>query len=236
MREHHGVAHSSALRDAGFSEQTVRRAVSSGRLLRIRRSWLISADCSTDRRAAATAGGRVTCVSAAKELGLWVPDTGNVHEAVASTASRVRSPGLDVHWAQGPVPVPARSAEEPLVNVLFHTARCLEPREAIAIWESAIRKQLTTAAELERIRWRSAAAATIASLASSLSDSELETRFVWIMREIGMPVRQQVWIDRHPVDALIGDRLIVQLDGFAHHQAADRRRDLEADARLTLLG
>src|SRR6218665_4224532 len=113
MREHHGVAHSSALRDAGFSEQTVRRAVSSGRLLRIRRSWLISADCSTDRRAAATAGGRVPCVSAAKELGLWVPATGNVHVAVASPASRVRSPGLDVHWAHTPLPLPPPNPKSP---------------------------------------------------------------------------------------------------------------------------
>ena len=33
-----------------------------------------------------------------------------------------------------------------------------------------------------------------------------------------------------------GARLVVQLDGFAHHQGADRRRDLRADARLVLLG
>ncbi|BDV30216.1 endonuclease domain-containing protein [Microbacterium terricola] len=34
-----------------------------------------------------------------------------------------------------------------------------------------------------------------------------------------------------------GDSLAIQLDGFAHHSsAADRRRDIEADARLVALG
>ncbi|WP_251444597.1 DUF559 domain-containing protein [Microbacterium sp. USTB-Y] len=57
------------------------------------------------------------------------------------------------------------------------------------------------------------------------------------MRQIGVRVRQQVWIDGHPVDILIGDRLIVQLDGFEHHRtAADRRRDIRADARLAVRG
>lgn len=49
-------------------------------------------------------------------------------------------------------------------------------------------------------------------------------------------MRQQVWVDGHPLDGLIGDRLAVQIDGFAFHQARDRRRDLRADARLALRG
>jgi len=39
------------------------------------------------------------------------------------------------------------------------------------------------------------------------------------------------------IDGVIGDCLLIQLDGFAFHSAAgDRRRDLEADARLALRG
>lgn len=236
MRQHNGVAHSTALRDAGYSDQTIRRAVRTGSLIRVRRSWLVSPRCSPDRRAAATAGGRITCVTAARELGLWIPETTGTHIAVAPTASRVTGVDLVVHWAQGPVRVPARSAEEPLLNILFQTARCLPPSDALAIWESAIRKRLTTASELERVRWHSSVADSFASAASALSDSGVETRFVWIMRDIGVQVRQQVRVDGRPVDALIGDRLVVQIDGFAHHQGANRRRDIEADARLTLLG
>lgn len=44
-------------------------------------------------------------------------------------------------------------------------------------------------------------------------------------------------LDGRRVDFLIGERLVVQLDGFAHHSTAhERRRDIEADARLALFG
>lgn len=57
------------------------------------------------------------------------------------------------------------------------------------------------------------------------------------MREIGVEVRQQVWVDGHPLDAMVGERLGIQIDGFAYHSAArDRRRDIRADARLVLRG
>ena len=74
-------------------------------------------------------------------------------------------------------------------------------------------------------------------MASVLSDSGVESHFTDLMRSVGVQVRQQVWIDGHPLDGLIGRALAIQLDGFAHHSSAkDRRRDLRADARLTLLG
>jgi hypothetical protein len=43
-------------------------------------------------------------------------------------------------------------------------------------------------------------------------------------------------IDGHPVDGLIGEHLVVQIDGFSHHRAEQRRRDLRAGARLVLRG
>lgn len=141
-----------------------------------------------------------------------------------------------LHRSKGPVPVETHALVDPILNVLFHTARCLPPRDALAIWESAIRRRLDDAEILMRIAWRSTPARRIAAVASSLSDSGLETWFIDLMRTIGVRVRQQVVIDGHPVDGLIGDALVVQLDGFAHHQAAERRRDLRADARLVLRG
>ncbi|WP_231880221.1 endonuclease domain-containing protein [Microbacterium sp. H83] len=182
-------------------------------------------------------GGRVTCVSAARELGLWTPpsDTVPVHVAVPHSASRLPS-AVRAHRAVGPVPVAARASVEPLLNVLFHTARCLEPIDALAVWESAIRTGRTEPAHLKRVRWRSRRAHRLAALAGHLSDSGLETRFVELMRRVGVHVEQQVWIDGRPVDGLIGARLVVQSDGWAHHQGRDRRRDIAADARLALLG
>lgn len=108
---------------------------------------------------------------------------------------------------------------------------------ALAIWESALNRRLIGAEVLERVVWQGAQARRLAGVASSLSDSGLETEFLLLMRSIGVVVRQQVLLDGRRVDALIARRLVVQLDGFAHHSdPASRRRDIEADARLRLRG
>ncbi|WP_159576344.1 hypothetical protein [Microbacterium sp. 8M] len=76
VRARRGIAHSSTLRQAGFTEHTVRNEVACGRLRRIRRSWLVTQDCDERRVRAAAVGGRPTCVTAAALEGLWdVPQT-----------------------------------------------------------------------------------------------------------------------------------------------------------------
>lgn len=73
--------------------------------------------------------------------------------------------------------------------------------------------------------------------ASQLSDSGIESIPVARLRRIGIPLRQQVVIDGHPVDILIGERLVLQVDGFEFHRtAAQRDRDLAQDRRLVLMG
>ena len=53
----------------------------------------------------------------------------------------------------------------------------------------------------------------------------------------GVPIRQQVVLAGRPVDVLIGERLVVQLDGFAYHSTpADRERDVAHDRELLALG
>lgn len=142
-----------------------------------------------------------------------------------------------MHWAVGPVPVAKYATEDPIVNVLFHVARCLPREDALTVWESSLNKELIDRRMLTRIEWGSTHAAALAELASSLSDSGLDTLFLARFSAFGLALRQQVLLDGRRVDFLIGDRLVVQLDGFAHHSSPkDRRRDIEADARLALLG
>ena len=239
------MAHTSDAKAAGFSKYEIAAAVTEADVRRVRRSWLVTPECDARRVAAAAHSGRLTCVSAAAERGLWVPSPGTlgrtssstVHIAVPGTSSRHEADGVMLHWALGPAPVGRNMTEEPILNVLFHVAHCLPRRDALAVWESAISRGLTDTGVLRGVAWRRTRATEIAELSSSLSDSGLETRFVDGMRQTGVAVRQQVWIDGHPVDGLIGVSLVVQIDGFAHHSsAADRRRDLAADARLVVRG
>lgn len=237
INEQDGAVHSSAVRAAGFSRHAVDEAIRTGAVTRVRRSWLVTRSCAPEVVAAVTAGGRLTCVSAAKSLELWTPDHAELHIAVKPTSGRFDKAGLRVHWSDGPAPFAPHAVQDPLINLLYHVARCQEPADALAVWESALRKGLIALGVLSAVLWRSARVSSILEHVTLLSDSGLETRFVALMRDIGLAVRQQVWVDSHPVDALIGDRLVVQLDGFAHHNsAAERRRDLEADVRLRLRG
>jgi Uncharacterized protein conserved in bacteria len=237
LAKRHGVAHSSDARARGFTDREIAGAVRDGAARRVRRSWLVAPDCDARRAAAASVSGRVTCVSTAAIHGLVVPEHSDVHVAVAGNASRFEREGIVLHWARGPAPVGRNSIDDPIINVLFHAARCLPRADALALWESAIRKKKTDAVLLSRIAWRSTRASEIARVAQDLSDSALETRFFDEARAAGIGIRRQVRIDGHRVDGVVGETLIVQLDGFAFHSAAAaRRRDLEADARLLLRG
>lgn len=236
IRARGGAAHSADLRAAGLSAHTMAVAVATGRVERTRRSWLVADGCDPGIRRAVEVGGRLTCVTAAARRGLWTTRADALHVAVPRTSSRLSGDGLRLHWGAGPRPGPRHAVVDDVVNILFHVAQCLPPPDALAVWESAIRTRTADPEELRRVAWHSSAAARYASVASVLSDSGVETRFVGLLRSLGVPVRQQARVDGHRVDGLVGERLVLQVDGFAHHRAADRRRDLRADARLVLRG
>jgi len=230
------VAHTSKAYEHGYTKRDVAEAVALHGVARVRRSWLTTLSPASPTRRALAVGGRLTCVSEAKRLGLWVPEVAGPHVWVAPTASRFDRAGLRIHRAIGPSPVPAHAAREPLLNVLLHVSHCLRLDDALAVWESALRKTGTTKEMLQQVRWSSTRARLLSDAAGGLSDSGLETHVVTRLRRAGLLVRQQVWIDGHPVDALVGERLVIQIDGKHHLDPWQRRRDIAGDARLTLMG
>lgn len=121
--------------------------------------------------------------------------------------------------------------------MLVHVADCLPHVEALVVWESAVRRGLTSVAVLHRVLWPRLKARALLSEVTGQSDSLLETIALDGLRHAGIPVRQQVELMGHRVDALIGDRLVLQFDGHQFHSGvAERRRDAEHDARLLLAG
>lgn len=67
------------------------------------------------------------------------------------------------------------------------------------------------------------------------ADSGLETVVIPRLRWLKLPLRRQVVIAGRPVDVLIGDRLVLQIDG-GHHIGAQRDADNAHDAQLKLMG
>lgn len=239
VSQHGGAAHTSRLYARQFSPHDIAQAVAMGTLVRVRRSWIALPDCDLARLRAASVGGHVSCITAVSGMGGWVPPSAvdaAPHIAVRHSASRFDRSGIALHWATPPAPVSRTVLLDSPVNALFHVARCLPRVDALAVWESLLRLGKVHPLALARVNWRSSAAAEIAAVAESLSDSGIETVFVDGMRRLGLVVRQQVRIGGHPVDGLIGDLLVTQVDGFAHHQSRDRRRDIRHDAWLTLQG
>jgi very-short-patch-repair endonuclease len=238
VRRNGRIAHTSDIIKAGATRYGIRAALASGSLVRVRRDWLALPDCDPQLKLAAQCGGRLTCVTAAQRMGLWVLPDNLLHLAVAPNAGRL--PGgsaVKPHWSAGPTPTSRLMLIDPLENVLVRVAECQPFESAVVVLDSALRLHRTTAAQLRRIPTKSTRFATALDAASEFSDSGIESIPCVRFARIGIVVRQQVIIDDHPVDGLIGDRLVLQIDGYGPHSNADRRRrDLRQDGRLTLMG
>ena len=118
--------------------------------------------------------------------------------------------------------------------VLAHVFRC-QPRENVIVsLDSAIRGGHILLPELrDVVAQLPAKYRPYLDLVDISAESGLETKARLRLRALGIPYRAQVRISRvGHVDLLIGERLVLELDGEAWHSgplayAEDRRRDLE---------
>ncbi len=232
------IAHTSDIIKAGATKYGIRSALSSGSLVRVRRDWLALPDCDPAVLLAARHGGRLTCLTASERYGLWTIPDDTTHLAVPSNAGRLALPSsVKVHWSEGPIAVSSLKLIDPLENVLVRVAECQPFETAVVVLDSALRLKKISASQLLRISTKSTRFGSARAAASEFSDSGIESIPRIRLARIGVVVKQQVVIDDHPVDGLIGKRLVLQIDGYGPHSNADRRRrDIRQDGRLTLMG
>ncbi|MFG6504672.1 endonuclease domain-containing protein [Microbacterium sp. P05] len=139
-----------------------------------------------------------------------------------------------MHWAEPVVPRHPNHLEDEVENVLSIVAVCQPYESALAVWESALKQGVVDVRALRRLDL-GPAARRLRDEADPFADSGLESFVVPRLRWMRLPLRRQVWIAGRPVDLLIGERLILQIDG-GHHVGAQRERDIAHDAELALLG
>lgn len=209
-------------------------ALDSGTLIRPRRGWVALPDADIELVAAARAGVVLSCITAARRRSLWVLEETEYHVAAAPHARGGKRPGAHVHWAQPVVPRHPDALVDGVENMLAIVSACQPFEPALAVWESALRVGLVTKTALEMLPFHHRAREILA-VASPYSDSGLESFIVPRLKWMRVRIIPQAWLLGHRVDFLIGDRLILQIDG-GHHMGAQRLSDNAHDALLMING
>ncbi|MDO9397841.1 MAG: DUF559 domain-containing protein [Herbiconiux sp.] len=244
-----GVACTRTLAEHGSTAREVDRAVARGDLVRLRQRWVALPTAPVPLVRAVRTGGRLSCVSVLSRHGIWCSESHGLHvrvdprfHALSSPSDRCRplsaEHGLTVHRTIPSALAESQLAADPIPHALLQAIRCQKPLDAIASIDSALNKMFVTLPEVESLlaalpvrcqRYR--------PRIDPKSQSGLETKARLSLRGMNIPYRSQVWIDGVGyVDLLIGERLVLEVDGFAFHSRKedfenDRRRDVEL-ARL----
>ncbi|MFK4788887.1 endonuclease domain-containing protein [Microbacterium sp. ZW T5_56] len=238
LQQQGGIAHRKQAWDAGFDARHIRPAVAAHEVTTIGRNWIASHQVDADLVAAAQVNGRVACVTAAASRGWWMPDSiprgrhlhVSPHSSPAATSDHL-------HRNRPLVAVPRGALIESVEDSLQHIATCCDPESALIIWESACRTEKLSAASLRLVVWASPAARRLAEEVTGLADSGLETILARGLAPLNCRIRPQVLVADHRVDALLGDWLVLQVDGHEFHSSsATRTRDVRHDAELALRG
>ncbi|QKJ19856.1 type IV toxin-antitoxin system AbiEi family antitoxin domain-containing protein [Microbacterium hominis] len=228
-----GVVRTSTLLSDGVSRHAQARLVESGLAYRPCRGWIARSGADPQLVAAARAGVVLTCVTQARRLGLWVLDEPEIHVAAAPHA-HVRVATAHAHWSRPVIPRHPDALVDPIENVLALVAQCRPHDEALVVWESALNSARADKAILGRLPLPTAAQALLDE-AQPWSMSGLESFVPPRLRWLRLSIVPQAWIHGHRVDFLIGERLVLQVDG-GHHVGAQREADIAHDAALMLLG
>ena len=234
-----------ALLKAGISSYALTSAVTREDIIRVRQGWYALPDTGIEQVRSARVGGRLTCLSAARQLGLATRGSG-LHVEVAGNAVRLRDPdnyrarleqGATVHWRDAP-----SSGDQfcvAVIDALGTMATCLSPELTIAAVDSAIRLGLIT-----RIEWMLRLApmprrlrrllGMVDGKAASITESVVRFRLAML----GVAMRSQMHIAGvGDVDFLIGDALVIEVDGREYHTDEGQfENDRRRDARLTIRG
>ncbi len=229
-----GVVRSTRLAADGHSRHRVTQAIDRCLVTRVRRGSIAVPEADPDMISAARYGVILSCLTAATRYGLWVAQTPEPPHAAYPGSGRVVESAAVVHWQRPVVPRHPDVLVDPIENVLMTVASCRPFEEARTVWDSALNRELVDLAALRRLPWRGAARKLIEE-STPWADSGLETLFVVRLRWLRLPIRVQISIAGHRVDVLIGERLVVQIDG-GHHVGAQRTSDIRHDAQLLLSG
>lgn len=228
-----GVARSrDILQKADAERHHLDRALRTGALTRLRPGWIAVPELDRAVVTAVLHGGALGCASRLALDGVWMlRQPSAIHVAMRPNHRTREHPDCAclVHWND----VPHRGGRVSLVDALVQVLGCLGAEEFFVALESAMRKRLITRRGLATLRaqlprdrrW-------LTDFARWNADSGLESLLRLRLRALGIELASQVAVPGvGRVDFVIGDRLILEVDGRENHEApAKRHNDLVRDS------
>jgi very-short-patch-repair endonuclease len=228
-----GVARTSdVLRFAGATRRDLERAVRDGMLVRLRTGWVAVPDVPAAVAMAVEHGGALGCVSRLRLEGVWsLGEHAQVHVAMRPNgrAHSHSACACIIHWND----VPHSAGRVSLLDALVQVLGCLGTEEFFVALESAMRKRLLTRRSLAALRTRLPLDRRwLVDFARWNADSGLESLLRLRLRRHGIELASQVPVPGvGTVDFVLGDRLILEVDGKQNHDGAPlRHKDLVRDA------
>lgn len=233
-----GIARGSLLQKYGCNRARLADAVDDGRILRVRNGVFAVPGADQKAITAAAHGGALTCADALRAHGLWVlPELDAVvHVWLGAAGRRFPHPlcRCIAHYSPGR----AEPGIAPVAEALIHAYRCLTPEAFFAAYESAWNQRKISAEDRQKIRRElPKSAAWMLDLARSDAQSGLESLLRFRLHLLGLTLLAQVGIEGvGRVDFVIGGRVILEVDGRANHEGAQRHVDLMRDAAASARG
>jgi len=243
-----GVAATRVLQgEHGVHEREVRAAVARGDIVRVRQGWVALPSADPDVVAAVRVGGVLSCTSVLRHSRVWTDHDHGVHVRVPSNVGRLSSPhdrrrpleprhSVTVHRPQWASITP--SPVDDSITALAVAIACQPRLSAISTLDSALNLGLTTVSALhDAFAPLPAKYRAYLSFVDPTSQSGLETKTRLALRSKNVRLRSQLHIPRvGKVDLVVGERLVLELDGYEWHSRKadfeeDRRRDRELTAQ-----
>ncbi len=239
-----GVASRWQLLERGATEWEIGQARHDGRIIRVRRAWYALPGADRAVITAVRVGGMLTCSSLLHAIGTWAPSTDDVHVSVAANASRLRSAqsryiprsldetGIVLHWRTDSEPT--TTARDTVAGALAALSRCAPENEVVAATDAVLHQRLTSVTDLRR----SGVPQSVLHRTDPTSESGGESLVRLRLRSLQIAYRAQVQVAGvGRVDFVIGERLVLEVDGYAFHGDRDAfERDRERDLQLTARG
>jgi very-short-patch-repair endonuclease len=227
-----GVARRAEFAAWGIDSRALRRAVAAGEVIRARPGVYVSPHLPRPTRVAVRHGGVLACVSVARLRGLWVlPLDEIVHVSLPPNGHAHAHDDCECvqHWNA----LTASSTEVSLLDALLQIRGCLGDDAFFATLESALHEGVLTSDVRTELRERiTESARWLIDFARTDAESGLESLLRVRLYRLGISLRTQVEVPGvGRVDFVLGDRLILEVDGRdGHNEDEDRHKDLMRDA------